>query len=305
MLLFLLAGCTHIRPVYKVALIAPFEGLYRERGYEALTALRTALTTCVPAGVAILPVALDDSSQSEQAARAAQNLLADPSVTAIIGPLHLDQVDAVAKILAPSAVPWRTPFAIDPTGGSFGQPAAPEQWLAPLVAAVATAAQLEGATHLLVAGLPVTLPALHYPLPVSIVPDTSDITDRLDANSALLWLGRPEQGARLLIELRRTTPDLPVWLGPASYDLVFAGLAPLTGRLFWVVWQLSEYNKSAIGQSGSSPVGHLVFLATCDALTQVASWPEIGQSTWELWHYEVTPKGLNQLGPLPPQSQLQ
>jgi hypothetical protein len=83
-LLLLLAGCTHIRPVHKVALIAPFEGLYRERGYEALAALRAALSTCVPSGVAILPVALDDSGQSEKAARAAQNLLADPSVMAII-----------------------------------------------------------------------------------------------------------------------------------------------------------------------------------------------------------------------------
>jgi hypothetical protein len=214
-------------------------------------------------------------------------------------------VDAVAEILAHSAVPWRTPFAIDPTGGGFGQPVAPDRWLAPLVAAVATAAQLEGAHHLLVAGAPAPLPAVHYPLPVIIVPDTSDIITRLDANSALLWLGRPDQGARLLVDLRRWAPDLPVWLGPASYDLVFAGQAPLTGRLFWVVWQLSEYNKSVLRQNSSSPVGQLVFLATCDALTQVAIGPEITKATWELWHYEVTLNGLSPLAPLAPQSQHQ
>ena len=38
--LLAVSSCTSIRPVVKVGLIAPFEGLYRETGYAALDAVR-------------------------------------------------------------------------------------------------------------------------------------------------------------------------------------------------------------------------------------------------------------------------
>ncbi len=65
-----LAGCnggtyTNTRPVVKIGLIAPFEGLYRESGYEALAAMRSAIADSpLPSQVRIdiLPLALDDSA---------------------------------------------------------------------------------------------------------------------------------------------------------------------------------------------------------------------------------------------------
>ena len=38
--LILATGCTPVRPVVKIGLIAPFEGLYRDSGYGALAAMR-------------------------------------------------------------------------------------------------------------------------------------------------------------------------------------------------------------------------------------------------------------------------
>src|SRR3954463_1255363 len=51
MLMVFLSGCASIRPIVKIGLIAPFEGLYRQSGYDALDAMRQAMAECTPAGV--------------------------------------------------------------------------------------------------------------------------------------------------------------------------------------------------------------------------------------------------------------
>src|SRR5688500_13064399 len=80
----LVTGCTSIRPIIKIGLIAPFEGLYRQSGYTALDAMRQAMAECTPPGMDVLPLALDDSGDPARAQRAAQKLLIDPSVGAIV-----------------------------------------------------------------------------------------------------------------------------------------------------------------------------------------------------------------------------
>ena len=87
--------------VVKIGLIAPFEGLYRRTGYAALAEMRKVLAAHVPASTAyrILPVALDDGGDPEQARRAAQKLLVDPEVQVIVGPLFPHTIAAVREVM--------------------------------------------------------------------------------------------------------------------------------------------------------------------------------------------------------------
>lgn len=139
----MLAACTPVRPVVKVGLIAPFEGLYRRTGYAALDAVRTAIADCSPPGVDVLPLALDDSGQPEGAAHAAAKMRADPAVVAVVGPLSADNVAAAAPQLSEYGARWVVPFAVDPAGG-FADPTQVRIWFAPLLEAVAAAAREQG-----------------------------------------------------------------------------------------------------------------------------------------------------------------
>ena len=108
---FAFSACTATRPVVKIGLLAPFEGLHRERGYEALAAMRAALAEQPLSDVEVLPLALDTSADPSQARRAAAKLLRDESVVAVVGPLRPQQVAAVADLIAAADVIWRLPTA--------------------------------------------------------------------------------------------------------------------------------------------------------------------------------------------------
>lgn len=69
------------RPV-RVALLAPFEGRYREIGYDALYAARLALSEAGPPDIELL--AVDDGGSSRAAAERARALAHDPRVVAVV-----------------------------------------------------------------------------------------------------------------------------------------------------------------------------------------------------------------------------
>lgn len=69
-------------PVARVALLAPFEGRYREVGYNAWYAAQLAFSGQDSASVALL--AVDDGGTPQSAERAAYTLAADPSVVAAV-----------------------------------------------------------------------------------------------------------------------------------------------------------------------------------------------------------------------------
>ena len=69
-LALLLAGCTDVRPVAKIGLIAPFEGLHRRSGYAALAAMRQAIVETPAGATGIIPLALDDAGDGDQVAPA-------------------------------------------------------------------------------------------------------------------------------------------------------------------------------------------------------------------------------------------
>ena len=91
-LLLAVGGCTipgSIKPIVKVGLVAPFEGLYRPLGYEVLYAVKLAIrernASGGVAGYMVELVALNDDNQPAVAAQRAREMAVDPDVVGVIG----------------------------------------------------------------------------------------------------------------------------------------------------------------------------------------------------------------------------
>ena len=87
---FLLSACYPVtRPVVKIALVAPFEGRYRDVGYEVIYAARLAVREANAsggiAGYSVELLALDDSGDPDMAVAQARKVAADPLVVGVIG----------------------------------------------------------------------------------------------------------------------------------------------------------------------------------------------------------------------------
>ncbi len=89
LLTLLLTGCGSTAPVVKVGLVAPFEGRYRDVGYDAIYSARLAVREINAAGgiggYRVALVALDDSNEPELARETAASLVVDPAVVAVAG----------------------------------------------------------------------------------------------------------------------------------------------------------------------------------------------------------------------------
>ena len=89
------------RPVVKIGLVAPFEGRYRDVGYEVIYAVRLAVREANAAGGVdgydVELTALDDSGDPAMAAEQARKLGTDPQVVGVIG----DWLDATTQSAAP------------------------------------------------------------------------------------------------------------------------------------------------------------------------------------------------------------
>jgi len=83
-LLIVLSACAVVRssaPV-SVALLAPFEGRYREVGYNALYAARLAVADAANPGIVLLPI--DDGGTAQSASDRARALASDSQIRAVI-----------------------------------------------------------------------------------------------------------------------------------------------------------------------------------------------------------------------------
>lgn len=115
LLAFFLVGC-HLpgstRPLVKIGLLAPFEGLHRPLGYEVLYAVKLAIrernANGGVAGWGVELVALDDGQEAEEARRAAEKAAVDAGVVGVIGPFSAATVQAAAPVLTERALPWIT-----------------------------------------------------------------------------------------------------------------------------------------------------------------------------------------------------
>lgn len=111
-----LTACTPwgASPTLKIGLVAPFEGLHRSLGYEALFAVKLALrernATGGLHGVQVELVALNDFDEPAEATRQAQALVADPAVVGVVGHLSSEATLAALPVYQAAdlavAVPW-------------------------------------------------------------------------------------------------------------------------------------------------------------------------------------------------------
>jgi len=115
----LLGGCAlprSTRPVLKIGLIAPFEGLGRPLGYQVLFAVKLAVRERNDmggvGGYGVALVALNDDDDADQAARQAMKMDVDPDVVAVIGPLSRSTARAAAQPLADAGLAWIAPASV-------------------------------------------------------------------------------------------------------------------------------------------------------------------------------------------------
>jgi branched-chain amino acid transport system substrate-binding protein len=102
-LLVAAGGCVptlYPQPTVKIGLVAPFEGLHRPLGYEALYAAKLAIgERDEQGGVGGYPVelvALNDDQDPESAAQRAREMAVDPDIVGVIG--HFGEQTTVAAI---------------------------------------------------------------------------------------------------------------------------------------------------------------------------------------------------------------
>jgi len=94
------AGLGSTKPVVKIGLVAPFEGLYRHLGYDVLYAVKLAVRERNAAGGVsghkVELVALDDGNDPIQAPLQARKMIVDPDVMGVIG--HFSDEAALAAV---------------------------------------------------------------------------------------------------------------------------------------------------------------------------------------------------------------
>lgn len=201
----LAAGCQgSTRPVVKIGLIAPFEELYRDDGYEALHAVRLALAQRNAAGgVAGRQAALaahNDNGRADEAQLQAVKMAVDPDVLGVVAPLQPASWPAGAT-LSQHAVPWVSlaELTSQQLAGGVGLALSPQRLGAAAIEALAATdatsalvfsewpealagAQSAGAAAgLAVRGLPLAAAQSVQPAP----------------GEGVVWLGDAEEGARL------------------------------------------------------------------------------------------------------------
>jgi hypothetical protein len=232
--------------------------------------------------VDVLPLALDDSGDPAQARRASQKLLADPQVVAVVGPLLLDAIPAVATVITPSAtIPWYVP-ALSAPPNAFAVAGA-NAWLAAQVDYVATHAP---ATRVLLLGMPAEWRvAIESTVATLRVDDLDSAAALLAEGDALLWLGRPDVGARWLAALRPDHPESQFWLAPQAGMDVFALHSADHTHVYSLFWAPSDYNASSQPDDSAIPpsdaLRHSTYHATCAALLNLHEQELVEQEPME------------------------
>jgi hypothetical protein len=124
-----LAACSFpgsVKPTVKIGLSAPFEGLYRDLGYEALYAVRLAVQQRNEDGGVggrywVELVALNDFNEPEDALVQARKMAVDTGVLGVLGGWSEETSLAVAPEYDQLGMPFLTPET-DWTVGDYGQP---------------------------------------------------------------------------------------------------------------------------------------------------------------------------------------
>ena len=283
LLSIVLTSCTAIRPVIKIGLLAPFEGLHRRSGYVALRAMREAIAEVAPAEAVIMPLALDDAADPVQVARAARKLLQDPDVRALIGPYSPALAQQIEPLLTAHTVAWWLPFAVTPADG-FVVPSRQREWAAPLLVAAAEQAVALGSQRLIVAGwmpgwstVTTTQPQPAFALPVVLNAQVTAVAP----TDAVFWVGTPEAGAVYLTDLRAVHPHVPFLLGPQADDPIFAEHTQISGPVYLLFWTDEGYEEWR-QQHHAPPTAYLTYRATQQAIARLLDQPLPHPQSWRI-----------------------
>jgi len=118
----LAAACIPVaRPAVKIGLVGPFEGRYRDTGYEVIYAVRLAVREANQRGLAgygLELLGLDDSGDAEMAVTQAQKMATDPEVVGVVGHWLDETTLAAAPAYARAGLPLLATTAspgLDPT----------------------------------------------------------------------------------------------------------------------------------------------------------------------------------------------
>lgn len=131
-LVMLLTGCQvataapFAEPI-KVGLLLPLEGEQRELGNSLLPALFAATPATIQ-GQPVEWVILDTHGDPDTAAQRAREMVADPAVLYVLGPLLYDEIDAVSPIFTEAGMAW-TPLAPPHADGIARQTWEPQCWV--------------------------------------------------------------------------------------------------------------------------------------------------------------------------------
>jgi branched-chain amino acid transport system substrate-binding protein len=285
--LVLLWSCTSVRPVAKLGILAPFEGLYRRTGYDLLAAVRVAISEVGPEQADLLPLALDDSNDP---VRTAQKLLQDPDLQIIIGPLALEPLLQITTVLNQRPLRWFSPLAIGTTG--FLPPANQAQALAALVAAVAEATQRQGAQRLILAGNS-AVATIQWPKPFALPVVALDEPTKIAPGDAVFWLGDAATAADFLTHLRISQPNVPFWLGTQAEDPVFAERAGPRNTVYWVAWVDDGYESwvQAHNPNPTTVYTYQAYAAAKQAIDQMTSNKVTKQAVWQIRLFTLLPDG--------------
>lgn len=197
-----LSACLPVaRPLIKLGLVAPFEGRYRDLGYEVIYAVRLAVREANAAGGAggysLALMAYDDAGDAAQAVEQAAKIATDPDVLGVIGHWRVETTTAAAPTYADAGLPL-----LAPNPGS-------------------AAAQLPAATYRL--GLPLAIEraalpagAFQCPPPCDSFDDLPWLADAHAEHPASALFGPPLWGQ----------PQFAALAGPAAEGVYFLTAAP-------------------------------------------------------------------------------
>jgi len=218
--------------------------------------MRAAIAEECPAGMDVLPLALDTS---QDVARTAQKALADPSVAAIIGPYWVTDSSAFAPVAGRAR--WFRPYA----------PGETDTWSAEAVDIASAFAQANGRI-LLLAGTNAGWPQMDVPLLAG--------PDEVPTDRAVLWLGDAGAGADFALALWDRLPGTPVGLYAAGSEIFRLRVgAQMDGPVFLIGWIDTGYAAWAANHFPNTPAAYTIYRQTADALCRPAG--ETSANRWE------------------------
>ncbi|MEM7537105.1 MAG: ABC transporter substrate-binding protein [Chloroflexota bacterium] len=307
------------RPIVKIGLIAPFEGLYRQTGYSALDAVRMSIAEypadlLAESEIDLMPLAMDDSNVPTHTQRTAQKMLKDKTVHAIVGPFTPETAFAAASELSTmnltQSIWWGNPLSavegqlVQPTPDAFDT-----TWALPLIRAYADFVQTNYNSQRLVllgssAGWP-DLSSEEWQAEIghSIVLATKENSQwdlvELMADDAVFWMGSATDGADMffLVQEQRVqlNAKIPFGMGPQGGDIVFTNHAGAgISSVYWVTWLNDGFAgwHEAHSHLQMPQQNYLVYLTTTaiiDQLLGLSTHTQIG--AWKPFIFELKPDG--------------